>query len=58
MHPDNVLIERLLTAAYQPEIVFNYRNGWPGNWNKRPVGWPIYRARYPEIGNRFVDVLL
>lgn len=57
-HPDHELIERLVADGRNPEIIFNYNTGWSGKWKHRPQGWPFYKARYPEHGNQFVDVLL
>jgi len=57
-HPDHGLIERLVADGRNPEIIFNYNTGWSEKWKQRPQGWPFYSARYPEYGDRFVDVLL
>lgn len=57
-HPDHALIARLVARHNNPEIFFNYSKGWPGNWQNRPSGWPIFSTRYPEPENQFVDVLL
>lgn len=58
LHPDHALIERLVAGYTNPEIIFNYSQGWPGNWINKPGGWPPFRVRYPEDSNPFVDVLL
>lgn len=57
-HPDHGLIERLVAGGRNPEIVFNYNAGLSGKWRQRPQGWPIYKARYPNYGDPYVDVEL
>jgi len=57
-HPDHALIARLVARHDSPEIFFNYSEGWPGNWQKRPSNWPVFSARYPDGTDPFVDVLL
>jgi glyoxylase-like metal-dependent hydrolase (beta-lactamase superfamily II) len=57
-HPDHALIARLVARHDSPEIFFNYSKGWPGNWQNRPSGWPVFTARYPDGTDHFVDVLL
>lgn len=57
-HPDHALIARLISKLDEPEIFFNYGVDWPGYWRSRPTSWPVFLARYPEGGQRFVDVVL
>jgi len=57
-HPDHALIARLVAQHNSPEIFFNYSKGWPGNWQNKPSGWPVFSTRYPEGVDQFVDVLL
>lgn len=57
-HPDHALIERLVAGYDNPEIFFNYDHGWPGNWKSKPASWPPFHARYPNNGDRFVEVSL
>ncbi|MGP6460242.1 hypothetical protein LOY39_16355 [Pseudomonas rhodesiae] len=57
-HPDHALIERLVAPRNEPEIIFNYAQGWPGEWQNILTNWPSFKVRYPEGGNKFVDVSL
>lgn len=57
-HPDHALLERLVARHDCPEIFFNYSQGWPGNWKIKPVHWPNFHPKYPNNGERLVEVLL
>lgn len=57
-HPDHALIARLVADYGNPQIFFNYGEGWPGNWKNKPASWPRFRTHFPEFGTRFVDVTL
>lgn len=50
-HPDQILIARLINAATNPEIIFNYRNKYTAQWAEAPPDWPRYRTQYP-VGDR------
>jgi beta-lactamase superfamily II metal-dependent hydrolase len=56
MHPDHVLIARLLAASSHPDIIFNYDVPHTARWRHPPESWPRFNAVYPAMGEPFVKV--